>query len=63
MTYAPGFEISRKFDFVKGVKFLESIKIHVEGVKIHDEGVKIHVRGVKVDLERVKFLGEHFLES
>ena len=37
----PGFEIARKFDFVKGVKFLESNKIHVEGVKIHDEGVNM----------------------
>ena len=51
-----------------GVKFLESVKIHVEGVKIHvvcvNVGVKIYVRGVKVDLEHVRFLESFiFLES
>ena len=46
---------------VGGVKFLESVKIHVRGVKV---GVKIHAVGVKVHVISVKFLEcVNFLES
>ena len=40
---------------LKGVKFLESMKIYIGGVKVHARGAKCHARGAKF-LEGVNFL-------